>query len=227
MIVKVKRQENQSSAACWQSFSYQKAGRKTVAGILDDLNYLDDLVDCEGNSARRIRWSCSCMQKMCGACAMLIDGVPALACCTFIDTDKQEVLTLEPLSKFPVISDLVVDRSCIAEHQKQALLYLGEKGAAVQQELEHQYLVAKCLKCGLCLEACPNYVGPSGDFYGAVMANEAYLLHSSSADRKKEIQKSYDQHFAAGCSKFLACSDVCPMKMPTLSSICYMNRKKK
>lgn len=164
------------------------------------------------------------MQKMCGGCAMIINGIPALACGTFVDTSKEELLVLEPLSKFPVISDLVTDRSCILEHQKAALMYLGKKGAENEKEFINRYSVAKCIKCGLCLEVCPNYVGDDR-FYGAVLANEAYLLYTSSENRKKEIAKEYGRHFAAGCSKSLACRDICPMKLPTLSSIGYLNRK--
>lgn len=224
MKIRIKRQDAPESASYWQSFDFLGKGRKTVAGILDEINYRDDLIDENGVPSRRIRWECSCMQKMCGGCAMIINGTPALACATFVDTEVEELLVLEPLTKFPVISDLVTDRSCILEHQKAAEMYLGEKGAENKKEFVNRYSVAKCLKCGLCLEVCPNYVGEEGKFYGAVLANEAYLLHTSSGNRKKAIAKEYDRHFAAGCSKSLACRDICPMKLPTLSSIGYMNR---
>ena len=164
------------------------------------------------------------MQKMCGGCAMIINGIPTLACGKFVDTAKEELLVLEPLTKFPVISDLITDRSCILEHQKAALMYLGKKGVEDEKEFANRYSVAKCIKCGLCLEVCPNYVRGDGKFYGAVLANEAYLLYTSSEDRKKAIAKEYRKHFAAGCSKSLACRDICPMKIPTLSSIGYLNR---
>lgn len=224
MKVKIKRQDNETSAPYWQTFDYDLKGRETVMGILDNLNYRDDLFDEEGNPCRRIRFECSCMQKMCGACAMVINHTPALACQYFVEDKETDVLVLEPLSKFPVISDLRVDRSCITEHQKQAEIYLGEKAKSDQKEFINQYEAAKCLKCGLCLEVCPNYTG-DGSFFGAVMANEAYLMHSS-GERKKEIKNSYRQHFEKGCSKSLACQNICPMKIETLSSIGYMNRKK-
>lgn len=228
MIVKVKRQDGPGQKPYWENFRLEPEGRKTVAGILEILNYRDDMEDAEGKAARRIRWECSCMQKVCGACAMVINGMPALACCTFIDTDKEETLTLEPLSKFPVICDLKCDRSAIQEHQKQAMLYQGQKAETIGKELDNQYKVGKCLKCGLCLEVCPNYTGEEGSaFYGAVFANEAYLLSSSSNDRKAEIGKAFDEHFAGGCSKALSCREICPMEMPTLSSIGYLTRGKK
>jgi succinate dehydrogenase / fumarate reductase iron-sulfur subunit len=135
------------------------------------------------------------------------------------------VLVLEPLSKFPVEADLITDRSCITEHQKEAMLYLGTRRKPDRREHDQQYSAAKCLKCGLCLEVCPNFTGPSGRFYGAVMANEAYLLASSSEDRAKDIAAEYKKHFGRGCSKSLACREICPAEIQTLSSIGYMNRK--
>lgn len=155
---------------------------------------------------------------------MIINHVPALACGTFINPKETSELVLEPLTKFPVISDLTIDRPSIYQHQKEAMMYLGQWETPDAKEFPVQYQAAKCLKCGLCLEVCPNYTGKGDRFFGAVLANEAYLLHSSTKDRKKEIKKQYNLHFATGCSQSLACRDICPMKIPTLSSIGYMNR---
>ena len=64
------------------------------------------------------------MQAVCGGCAMVINGVPALACATFADEVSVDTLRLEPLSKFPVIADLIVDRSVIYEILFHANAYL-------------------------------------------------------------------------------------------------------
>lgn len=224
MIVRIRRQGAHETTGYWQSFDYDAQGVMTVAGMLDELNRREELLDTSGEPARPIRWECSCMQGVCGSCAMVINGKPSLACLAFIDADAADVLTVEPLSKFPVVVDLVVDRACILEHQKDALMFLGSKRPANPREAGQQYTVAKCLKCGLCLEVCPNYVGGEGRFYGAPLANEAYLLHSLSEDRRKELKRQYRKHFERGCSKSLACRDVCPAKIATLSSIGYMNR---
>ena len=225
MIVRIKRQDSASSESYYQDFEYSGSGRDTVSHILEKINSEDDLRDRSGNVASGIRWECSCMQKMCGACAMVINGRPALACSEFIDTDSTDLLLLEPLSKFPVKADLITDRSCITEHQKEAMMYLGKRRKPDRREHEQQYSAAKCLKCGLCLEVCPNFAGPDGRFYGAVLANEAYLLASSSEDRAGDIASEYKKHFARGCSKSLACREICPAEIQTLSSIGYMNRK--
>lgn len=225
MIVTIKRQKNPGSEPYWQSFDLDLTGRQTVSHIIEVLNEKDDLKDIDGMPADAVGWERSCLQQICGGCAMVINGTPALACATFIDADNIKDLKLEPLSKFPVIRDLEVDRSCIDDHQKQALMYLGKRAAANKKEHEQQYMAARCLKCGLCLEVCPNYVREGGKFFGALFADEAYLLHSSTADRRKEIAREYRTHFEHGCSKSLACREVCPMKIQTLSSIGYMNSK--
>ena len=124
MLVKIKRRSAPDATSYWQSFQYDGPRHVTVSAVLDAINYTDDLFDAEGNIATRIRWECSCMQAVCGACAMVINGVPALACTTFADEVKGNELVLEPLSKFPVVADLIVDRSVIYENLKQASVYL-------------------------------------------------------------------------------------------------------
>ena len=187
MKVRIKRQDDRRSAPYWQVFHFRGEGRITVAAILEKLNERDQLEDIKGKQCRKIRWECGCMQKMCGGCAMVINGHPALACGVFINTDDTEILRLEPLTKFPVVEDLIVDRSVIWER--------------------------------------PNYIGAKDDFYGAEFANNAYLLHSSSLNRKRALEKQYEEHFAKQCSKSLACRDICPAHLQTLSSISYMNRR--
>ena len=162
MIVKIKRQNAPDAQAYWQTFAYNGPKHVTVSAVLDALNYTDDLFDIDGKPAPRIRWECSCMQAMCGGCAMVINGVPALACATFVDTVKKDTLVLEPLSKFPVVADLIVDRSIIYEQLIQAQAYLEQVAASSKGQYKQQYSVAKCLKCGLCLEVCPNY-RPGGE----------------------------------------------------------------
>ena len=202
MLVKIKRQSSPNTEPYWQSFTYEGDGHVTVSAVLDSLNYTDDLFDTEGNPAPKIRWECSCMQAVCGGCAMVINGVPALACSTFIDEVKGKDLVLEPLSKFPVVADLIVDRSVIYENLNNAKAYLDNIATNKNKHHKQQYSVAKCLKCGLCLEVCPNY-HPGGAFFGAVLANESYLISSQSKDKNSQIVKEYKKHFGANCSKAL------------------------
>ena len=223
MRIKIRRQRNSALKPYWQEFSYERKDHQTIAGMLEELNYLDDLKDISGNSAPRIHWEQSCLQGMCGACAMVINGIPALACETFLRDIKKETVVLEPLRKFPVITDLIVDRSVIDTYLKKEGAFIEEYKGAPHAEYDHMYQAGKCLKCGLCLEVCPNF-SDGRSFYGAAFANDCYLIASRSGTRDAALTKAYQEHFERGCSKSLSCVDICPMKIPTLASISKMNR---
>ena len=229
MRVKVLRQQSPVSEPYWETFEYDGPEENSVAGILDYLNYHDDIVDVDGRRTTRIGWECSCLQGICGACAMVINGKPSLACETFArdlkKNRKKKEIEIRPLRKFPVIHDLIVDRSSIHENLKQTNIYIGEYQPSEDRDYAHQYTAAKCLKCGLCLEVCPNYVN-GHTFFGAAFANDCYLAASRNRSKAKMIGKIYADHFGKTCSKSLSCMDVCPMKIPTLASLAKLNRIK-
>ena len=226
MKVRVLRQLHPGSAPYWETFEYDGSADNSVAGVLDYINYHDDIVNAEGKGTTRIGWECSCLQGICGACAMVINGNPALACETFVRDLKGRDIEIRPLQKFPVIHDLVVDRISIHENLKQANVCIGEYRPAADGDHEHQYAAAKCLKCGLCLEVCPNYVS-GHTFFGAVFANDCYLVASRNRAEGGRIRALYAEHFGKTCSKSLSCMEVCPMKIPTLASMGKLNRLKR
>ena len=213
MRVRVLRQESPTTEPYWESFDYDGPRDTSVAGMLDYLNYHDDIVSADGQPTRRIAWECSCLQGACGACAMVINGTPALACDTFLRDLEGDEVVLRPLTKFPTIHDNLrrVDVS-IGEYQPRA----GEGFA-------HQYEAAKCLKCGLCLEICPNYTN-GNSFFGAAFANDCYLVHARNRQKARDIRKVYARHFGNACSKSLACMDVCPMGISIITSMARLNR---
>ncbi len=230
MKVKILRRQSPDSKPYWERFDVDVPGETSIAGLLDHLNYHDDIVDENGRQTTRIGWECSCLQGVCGACAMVINGLPALACETFVKDLKGDEIRIRPLQKFPVIHDLVVDRSVIQENLKQMNICIGEYQPVVEKSSSRQrkahlqnYTTAKCLKCGLCLEVCPNYVD-GRNFYGAIFANDCYLVSTRNRSKRGEIKKIYGEHFGSGCSKSLSCMDVCPMQISTIASMAKLNR---
>lgn len=230
MRVKILRQKTPESEPYWEAFNADVPGEMSVSGLLDYLNYNDDIQDENGNKTTRIGWECSCLEGKCGACAMVINGVPALACDTFIKDLKGTEITIRPLQKFPVMHDLVVNRMVINENLRRMNMYIGKyhpeeerNPKRREKSHEHQYTAAKCLKCGLCLEVCPNYVNGES-FFGALFANDCYLIASRNREKLKEIKERYGEHFGSACSKSLSCMDVCPMKIQTIASMAKLNR---
>lgn len=214
----------------YQHFEVEADDDATVLWALEELNTRDTLLTIEGEKAEKIRWESNCRQKMCGACAMLINHKPMLACKAFLK-DFGDKITLEPLSKFPLIQDLVVDKSILHtnmmkmnlwlrddKNNPQAAKYLTEKVG------KNLYQSASCIQCGLCLEACPNYTGMD-DFFGAVMMNADYKIVSQEIEKnEKEKQiKSATKHFSNGCSNSFACQQVCPVGIPLALHISRLN----
>lgn len=121
--IQIRRQNSAQDAVYWQTFCCESDGNASVADALRALNARTPLLDAAGTPAQPIGWECSCLVRKCGACAMRINGVPRLACSVFLRDIKSGRLLLEPLSKFPLVRDLIVDRRVIFDRLKEMQQY--------------------------------------------------------------------------------------------------------
>ena len=151
--ISVKRQKNRDEKSYIQKFIYTGDGNLTVADWLTEINQTEAKTD-------RIAWECGCLEKKCGACAMLVNGYPTLACSVFLKKAvKHEKILLEPFHKFPLIKDLIVDRSIIFDTIIHMKIWMNEKNSSdYSWDYELQYKAGQCLQCGCCLEICPNFL---------------------------------------------------------------------
>ncbi len=215
--VSIKRQKSADQNSYVETYLYQGDGMLTVADYLTELNRDPNRKTIEGHASSPILWECSCLEKRCGACAMVINRLPQLACGVFLqEAGKNGTLTIEPLSKFPVISDLKVDRSTIFEVLKKMEIYTEEKsGSEYDWDKKAQYLAGQCLMCGCCLEACPNFLS-DGLFGGGAAMVQAYkaLEQEERGGHLKRMRKQYRTYFQNGCGMSLSCKKVCPIKLP-------------
>jgi len=211
----VKRGEAGKKGSRYDTFHIECSGNMTVAFLLDEINK---------TAKEPVAWECSCRQKMCGACAMVINGRPRLACNTFV-RDIGAGIRLEPLSKFPLIRDLTVDRSGMRDIILKMQAYPTEGAVADYADHERQYLASTCLMCGCCMEVCPGFTGKD-DFGSAFAVNSMYRTFSQEKDpeRKASLRKGYRKIQNKGCIGALSCAEVCPQKLPQASMMSRINR---
>ncbi len=224
-ILKIRRRERGSETDYFQSFFYEPQSESdTAATALESLGKCDTLTDINGEPARKIEWERSCLQQKCGACAMVINGRPQLACAAVLAEFKSSEVLIEPLRKFPTVCDLIVDRTTLFENLKIMKLWLNDDADRREKLQELAYRSSECIQCGCCLEVCPNfYVG--GRFFGmSTVPITTRLLSEMPKQKRKEIMKLYDRHTFAGCGKSLACSNTCPKKIDTEELLVNVNR---
>ena len=205
--LQILRRKNAAEKPSWHDYTLEtELESATVATALSLLNQtLDD----------KIMWDCSCLQKKCGACAMVINGKPRLACNVRLNesADKEGRIKVEPLKKFPVIADLVVDRTVLYENLEAINAWLSKGTMADEKKNDLLYEASRCLQCGCCLEICPNFYA-GGHFFGmASMVPVARLLEELPREEKKELRKKYQKHIYNGCGKSLACRNICPAEI--------------
>ena len=121
----------------------------------------------------------SCHGRMCGRCAMMVDGTPVLACCTAISDGDH---TIEPLAGHTVVRDLIVDRffkdaepSEIYRRVRVEPVVAEEANACDAQTGDAMYTMVNCTRCGVCNAACPVYTQSPDQYVGpAAMLAIAY-----------------------------------------------------
>lgn len=208
--ISVKRQKNRDEKSYIQKFIYTGDGNLTVADWLTEINQTEAKTD-------RIAWECGCLEKKCGACAMLVNGYPTLACSVFLKKAvKHEKILLEPFHKFPLIKDLIVDRSIIFDTIIHMKIWMNEKNSSdYSWDYELQYKAGQCLQCGCCLEICPNFL-TGKKFAGASAMAEAYraIEQNNSDSHRNDMKKEYQKKFFAYCGQSFSCKSVCPQNLP-------------
>ena len=109
--VKVKRQDEATSASYWQTFDVDYAPNMNVISTLQKIAAKP--VTADGKDVAPVVWDCGCLEEVCGACTMVINGRVRQACSTLVDEllEEASVIEIAPMSKFPVVRDLWVDRS--------------------------------------------------------------------------------------------------------------------
>ena len=184
--------------------------------VLDGLIYIKEEID------NTLAFRTSCRMGICGSCAMLINNFPYLACHTPLEELRKDILEIKPLPNFAIIKDLIADLTPLFEKHKSIQPYIlrsdiqevEEPSTAFFQspeELENYEQFAYCIKCGICMAACPT-VATDRLFLGPQPLAQAYRYSTDSRDEggKERLLVVDATHGVWLCHFAGACSEACP-----------------
>lgn len=186
-----------------------------------------------------IAWEQGCLEEVCGSCSLLINGRPRQGCSALIQSLLKETggrtVVLAPLSKFPLIKDLVVDRTSMFEQLKRVRAWIDADDAldrgfgpkispAVQDAL---YKLSTCMTCGCCTEACPQ-VNPKSKFVGPAAISQARRFNGDPVGRlakAERLRPLMEEGGVSDCGNAQNCAAVCPKNIPLTESIALIGRE--
>ncbi|MFA5383117.1 MAG: succinate dehydrogenase iron-sulfur subunit [Eubacteriales bacterium] len=231
-ILKIKRQDSPSSRPYWEEFKVPVGPKANVISLL--LEIQKNPVNAQGKPTTPVIWDCNCLEEVCGACTMVINGTARQACAALVDTLSKPIV-LQPLTKFPLVRDLMVDRQKMFENLKKikawipidGTYYMGPGPKVAPGVQDERYLISCCMTCGCCMEACP-YVNPKSNYMGPTCMAQVKLFnaHPTGAMYKDErLDAIAGDGGIADCGNAQNCERVCPKEIPLVSIIAELNRE--
>jgi succinate dehydrogenase / fumarate reductase iron-sulfur subunit len=206
--------------------------------FLELLDVLNERLVLDGEEP--VAFDHDCREGICGACSMVINGEPhgpqkATTTCQlhlrhFRDGDS---ITIEPFraAAFPVVRDLVVDRSALDRIVASGGYISAPTGAAPEAHstpvpkanADRAFTAAACIGCGACVAACPN--GSASLFLGAKITHLGELPQGQPerSDRVVRMVETHDTEGFGGCTNTGECAVACPKEIP-LDVISQLNR---
>jgi succinate dehydrogenase / fumarate reductase iron-sulfur subunit len=155
--------------------------------------------------------------------------------CTALADQLTQPITLEPMAKFRVVRDLMVDRSRMFEALKQVKGWipidgtydLGPGPRIAPDQQRFMYSLDQCITCGCCLEVCPQ-VAREGGFIGAAAVGQALLfnLHpTGKMNADERLAALMGPHGIADCGNAQNCVEACPKEIPLTHAIGEIGRQ--
>lgn len=226
IYLKIKRCDKREGPVYWEEFEIPYRPRMNIISVLMEIQRNPQNV--QGDTTAPVAWEQSCLEEVCGACSMVINGRVRQACSALID-DLDQPITLEPMSKFPTIRDLVVDRSGMFESLKKIHGWitldgsydLGPGPVVSPKEQEIAYDYSRCMTCGCCVEACPQ-VNEKSKFMGAFAVAQADLFNrhpSGKMEEGKRLDAMIQEGGIVDCGNAQNCEAVCPKEIPLTRAI--------
>ncbi len=239
---RVKRCDGPGKPVRWETFAVKPEAGANIISCLQQIAASPVTVD--GQKTTPVAWDSGCLEEVCGACTMVINGKVRQSCSCLIDEyapNEGDEITLEPMSKFPVVRDLWVDRARLFDALKRVKAWvpidgtysLGAGPRETAEQSESRYVMSTCMSCGCCLEACPQYQIEENpekwptSFIGAHAMNQARLFneHATGAVLKgARLDTLMGEGGVNDCGNAQNCVQVCPKHIPLTESIATIGR---
>ncbi len=222
--VRVQRQDRPDSTPYAQLFELPYQPGLNVISVLQEIAARP--VTVEGTTTTPVNWDCNCLEEVCGACSMVINGRVRQACTALVDPllEQGETIDLKPMQKFPVLRDLVVNRARMFEALKTVRAWipvdtynhLGPGPTVAPETQRVAYPLSSCMTCGCCLDACPQ-INDHSEFIGPQAIGQAVLfnLHPTGQMTAAERLDALMQPGGiSDCGNAQNCVKVCPKGVP-------------
>lgn len=238
MKIKLKVWRQGSGSKQGKFVSYDVDDVSTHMSFLEMLDVLNERLEVAGEEP--IAFESDCREGICGACSLMINGDAhgplgrTTACQLHMRSFKDgETITVEPWRSqaFPVIKDLVVDRSAFDRIIQSGGYISSRTGSSPdanvirisKHEADRAMDAAACIGCGACVAACPN--GSAMLFTAAKVSHLSRLPQGSpeKAERVRAMVKQMDDEIFGSCTNFGECQEACP-KGISIQVISDMNR---
>lgn len=227
----VTRQNDVDSAPYQEEFEVPYRPNLNVIAALMEIRR--NPVNKKGEKTTPVIWDMNCLEEVCGACSMVINGRPRQSCSAIVDQLEQPI-RLEPMATFPVVRDLQVDRSRMFDSLKKVKAWipidgtydLGPGPRMPEKKRQWAYELSKCMTCGVCLEACPN-VNSKSNFIGPAPLSQVRLFNAhptGEMNKAERLEQIMDEGGLANCGNSQNCVQACPKGIPLTTSIAALNR---
>ncbi len=232
VIIRIKRQETKEAKPHWEEFHIPYRPYLNVIICLQEIRKNPKTFD--GTPTSPVSWENSCLEEVCGVCTMVINGKVRQACSALVDLLDQPI-TIEPMRKFPLVRDLVVDRSRLFETLKKVRAWvpidgthnLGPGERVSQEQQQQDYVLSTCFSCGCCLDVCPQ-VNDRSEFVGAMAISQVRLFNdhpTGKLNAGERLEALMGPGGIEDCGNAQNCVKACPKKIPLVTSITEINRQ--
>lgn len=220
----------------WEEFELTLTPFLNVISALMEIQ--KNPINSKGDKVEPVVWEQGCLEEVCGSCSMLVNGRPRQSCTAIIEPilkkTGSKTITLAPFTKFPLVRDLVVNRSKMFQDLQKINGWVSADGTFIRgagpkispTKQATMYTLSTCMTCGCCSESCPQ-VNAKSTFIGPAPISQVRLFNehpTGKMESHKRLHALMRDGGIAECGNAQNCVQVCPKEIPLTESIAVMGR---